>query len=211
MIRLHPILSLTRQIPDLQCQWGWPHPNHWRQWKTYRVGGDWPGSFHRYTTVLYHIWTQKSALAYSALTTQRTASGLSSIVQPGRWSTQSIPQMTWSTRRSCLIWSSKGSPSSTLSTSSCLARSYPQWWCWPTSCLHKVWKSFPLTKYYTVIRWQKKVLLNNSPLKRNDPSRDEDMLHRGAFWQRREMNAVQLAALCMIGSLRQVWHPVLLD
>lgn len=152
MIRLHPILSLTRQIPDLQRQWGWPHPNHWRQRKTYRVGGDWPGSFHRYTTVLDHIWTQKSALAYCALTTQRTASGPSSIVQPGRWSTQSIPRMTWSTRRSCSIWSSKGSPSSTSSTSSCLARSYPHWWCWPTSCLHKVWKSIPLNQ--NIIPWE---------------------------------------------------------
>lgn len=98
------------------------------------------------------FWTQKSAWASSAWTTQRTASGPSSIVQPGRWSTQSIPRMTWSTRRSCSIWSSKGSPSSTSSTSSCLARSYPHWWCWPTSCLHKVWKSIPLNQ--NIIPWE---------------------------------------------------------
>lgn len=149
------------------------------------MGGNWPRSFHRYRTALSHSWTQKSASAYFALTTQRTASGPSSIVQPGRWSTHCIPRMTWSTRRSCLTLSSKGSPSSTSSTSSCPARSYPHWWSWPTSSLHKVSKSFPLTKYYTVIRLQDKVLLSNSPLKRNDPSGDEDMLHRGAFWQRR--------------------------
>lgn len=85
-------------------------------------------------------WTQKSASPYSAFNSQRTASGPLSIVQPGRWSTRGIPQMTWSTRRSCSIWSSKGSPSSTSSTSSCPARSYPRWWCWPTSYLLKVWK-----------------------------------------------------------------------
>lgn len=86
------------------------------------------------------FWTQKSASAYSAFNTQRTASGPLSIVQPGRWSTRGIPQMTWSTKRSCSIWSSKGSPSSTSLTSSCPARSYPRWWCWPTSYLLKVWK-----------------------------------------------------------------------
>lgn len=45
------------------------------------------------------FWTQKSASAYSAFNTQRTASGPLSIVQPGRWSTRGIPRMTWSTRR----------------------------------------------------------------------------------------------------------------
>lgn len=155
------------------------------------MGGHWPRSFHRYRTFLYHIWTQKLASDFSAFTTQRTVSGPLSIVQPGRWSTHGIPQMTLNTRRSCLIWSSKGSPSSTSSTSSCPARSYPHWWYWPTSYLHKVWKSFSLTKYYA--------------------QGDEEMLHRSILTEEGEMKPVQLAALCTIGSLRKDWHPVRLD
>lgn len=207
----HPILCLAPQIPDVQCQWGWPYLNHWRQKWNYWVGGHWPWSFHRYRTALYHIWTQKSASAYSAFTTQRMASGPSSIVQPGRWSTHGIPQMTWSTRRSCLIWSSKGSPSSTSSTSSCPARSYPHWWYWPTSYLHKVWKSFPLTKYYTVIRLQDGFTEQSTTEEKWCLWRRGNVTQRSVLTEEGEMKAVQLAALCTIGSLRKDWHPFFLD
>lgn len=72
--------------------------------------------------------THGSSPAYSVFfTPQRTASGPLSIVRPGKWSTSTTPQMTWSIRRYCSILSSKGSPSSMSSTLSCPAPSSPLW------------------------------------------------------------------------------------
>lgn len=66
------------------------------------------------------------------------ASGPLSIVRLGSCSTHGIHRTTWSIRRSCSTWSSKGSRCSTSSTSSCPARWSPPWLYWPISCLHKV-------------------------------------------------------------------------
>lgn len=69
---------------------------------------------------------------------QKMGSGPSSIAQPGRCSTSITLQTTWSIRRSCSIWLSKGSHCSTSSISSCPAPSSPRWLYWPISCLRKV-------------------------------------------------------------------------
>lgn len=157
------------------------------------------------------FWTQKSAPAYSAWTTQRTESGPSSIVQAGRWSTHGIPQMTWSTRRSCLIWSSRGSPSSTSSTSSCPARSYPHWWYWPTSYLHKVGQSCPLSKYYIVIRLQDGFIEQSTTEEKWCLQGWGNVTQRSVLTEEVEMTAVAWADLCTIGSLRKDCHPIFLD
>lgn len=74
------------QIPDIQCQWGWPHLGCWRDRGDYRVGGHRSGGFHRYSSsAIIKLQYSNTQFIYSFHCSHPSENGEWAIVhRPGR-------------------------------------------------------------------------------------------------------------------------------
>lgn len=74
------------QIPDVQCQWGWPHLGCWRDSRDYWVGGHRSGGFHRYSSsTIIVLWCSNTQFISSFLCSHPSENGEWAIVhRPAR-------------------------------------------------------------------------------------------------------------------------------